>query len=168
MSARWKSNVYNHYLFDEKNARLLKPIYPEAREFVEIFGKSQTLPLPGFREKNFRINSLVTEKTLRQASAITCVEGHSQSFKKKCARHGAMYAEPFWWISQIGEKLNRNKFNNARIVIGTICGKLIQMDIIRFMDPLVFLELFLSKTRILKTIYWIIFWKSKQTDKANE
>ena len=40
----------------------------------------------------FKVNRLVTETILRQASETTYVEEHSQSFMAKNGREGAMYA----------------------------------------------------------------------------
>ena len=63
-----------------------------------------------------------------------------------------MYAEPVEWTSPTGQELIGNVVINAKIYIGTIWGKLLQRNLLKFKNPLgLWQTVFLSKPIILKT-----------------
>ena len=149
VSALKKSNVYDDVVFITKNSRLLKSIYPLNEGTCRSIWQNKNFTLPGFGDKTFKVNNLVTEKILQRASETTYAEEHSQSFMKKNNCEGAMYAEPVEWVSPTGVKLIGNVMINAKLYIGTIWGKLIQRNLLSFKDPLGF-----SKTVFIKTTYF--------------
>ena len=112
------------------------------REFVGIFGRKKNFAIPGFGERNFKVNRSETETFLQQASKTTYVEEHSQRFMAKNGREAAMYTEPVEWVS----KFIGNVVINGKISIGTTWGKLLQRNLLNFKDPLSF-----SKTVFIKT-----------------
>ena len=90
----------------------------------------------------FKVNRSVTETILQQAIETTYVEEHSQSLKAKNGREGAMYAELVEGVSPTGEKLIGNVVINAKICFGTIWRKLLEKNLLNFMDPLGFSKTF--------------------------
>ena len=138
VSALKKSNVYDDVVFITKNSRLLKSIYPFYEGTCRSIWQNKNFALPGFGDKNLKVNNSVTEKILERSSETTYAEEHSQSFIKKNNREGAMYAEPVEWVSPTGVRLIGNVMINAKLYIGTIWGKLIRRNLLSFKDPLGF------------------------------
>ena len=83
VSALKKSNVYDDVVFITKNSRLLKSIHPLNEGTCRSIWQNKNFALPGFGDKNFKVNNSVTEKILQRASETTYAEEHSQSFMKK-------------------------------------------------------------------------------------
>ena len=161
VSALKKSNVYDDVVFLTENLRLLKSIYPLNEGNCRNIWQNKSFATPGFGDRTFKVNMLVTEKLLRQTSETTYVEEHCQSFMTKNGCKGAIYAEPVEWTSTTGQKFIGNVVINAKIYIGTIWGKLVQRSLLNFKDYLGF-----SKTVFYQNhIFWRRLKKLCQTIK---
>ena len=121
MSALEKSNVYDDVVFFTENLSLLKSIYPlnggrfvgRNEENCRNIWQNKNFVIRFSGDMKFKVDKSVTEKMLRQAGETTYFGEHSQSFKAKNGRKGAMYAEPVEWVSPAGEKLFGNVVINA-------------------------------------------------------
>ena len=91
VSALKKSNFYDDVALLTEILRLLKSIYPFNEGVCRTIWQNKNFAIPGFGDRTFKFNRSLTEKLLRQTSESTYVVEHSQIFKTKNGREGAMY-----------------------------------------------------------------------------
>ena len=92
--------------FSQNNSRILKSKFPLNEGVCRNIWQNKNFATPGFGDMTFKVNRLLTETILQQASGTTYVKEYSQSFMAKNGREGAMYAEPVEWVSPLGENLS--------------------------------------------------------------